>query len=560
MQSSRQLGVFAVGLGTLTFVLLLGGTPAEGRDDPVSTAAVEPLEADMGTWAPCEGPLIQRGCRGYRRVVEHVLGRIGFGADQRTRWRVYRLGLKGYLVDQLYPDALADPAFENQLDPYTFGPFAIWGKSIPTLESQFCLEGGPLCTDRLSNIRHANANLAEVKFLRGAYSSRQLEAVLLDFWLNHLNVDGAQRIARWAEQAYEQDSLRPHVLGRFEDLLLAMAKGIAMLDYLDLRRNLFPNTNENFGRELLELHTVGKVATFDEEDVQQVSAVLTGWTFTGDREFVYREHRHDPAIKIVTLEDTEPWIFDGTLGCDGIPASEFENEGHVLLCLLARHPRTAERMSRKLIGRFVTEDPSGEFVKRVTRVWLRTDGDLRRVMATILFSREFLSLKYARTKVKRPYVYAASVVRAIGPGSEGTSEIADQPYSGGGERSSFHGIMGDLGGMGEALYLAPPPTGYPEASPAWASAGGLLERMNQAERIVREIPDPVRHWRIPQGATGRRIVARLEIALSPGALTPRTRWAIAQYVDEGLPRDTSLEERVRQAARVILASPAFVLH
>jgi uncharacterized protein (DUF1800 family) len=536
----------------LALTLALGVSSANAQDLAFAEAPA--------SYAPCTGPWIHPSCPGYRLVVEHVLARVGFGADRPTRWQIYRRGLRDYLREQLYPQAVADPEFDLQLEPYVFGPYSIWGKSIPTLESQFCNMGGALCTDRISNIRHANANLAEVKFLRAAYSDRQLEAVLLDFWLNHFNADGAQRIARWAEQDYEQASLGPHVLGYFEDLLLGMTKGIAMLDYLDLRRNLSGNTNENFARELLELHTVGKIGTFDEEDVQQVALVLTGWTYNSDREFVYRPGRHDDSVKVVTLENTEPWVFDGTLGCEGLPASEFENEGHVLLCLLARHPRTAERLSRKLVQRFVAEEPPDALVKRVAAAWLRTKGNLRRVVATILFSPEFLSLEYERAKVKRPYVYTASLVRAVGAGSEGYSELVDQAYSTARERASFHGIMGELESMGERLYLAPPPTGYPEISAAWASAGGLLARMNLADRIVREIRDPAAYWRIPAGAAGLEIVTRLGVALAPGALTPRTRWAIAKYIDAGLPPETPLDERVRQAARVLLASPEFMLH
>ncbi len=547
----------AASRGLLLGALLLAAGDARARTPTPS------LEASLEARAPvhyCTGALVRRGCPDYRLIVEHVLARVGFGSTQPVRRQVYRVGLVSYLRDQLFPQTLSDPDFELQLEPYVSGPYAIWGKSIPTLESQFCHQGGSLCVDRISNTRHANASLSEVKFIRAGYSSRQLEAVLLDFWLNHFNVDASEKIARWTEQDYEQVSLRPHVLGRFEDLLLGMTQGIAMLDYLDLRRNVSGNTNENFARELLELHTVGKIGTYDEEDVQQVTLILTGWTYNGNREFLYRPNRHDNSVKVVTLEHTEPWVFDGELGCDGIPASEFENEGHVLLCRLARHPRTAERMSRKLIGRFVTENPSDELVKRVASVWLRTKGDLRHVMATILFSREFLSLKYAGAKVKRPYVYAASLVRAVGPGSEGSSELIDQAHTRARERDSFHAIMGDLSELGEGLHLAPAPTGYSEASAAWASAGGLLGRMNLADRIVTQIPDPATHWRIPESASAREIVIRLEIAISPGVLTPDTREAIADYIENGLPPDASLNERIRQAARVLLASPQFMLH
>jgi uncharacterized protein (DUF1800 family) len=496
----------------------------------------------------CDADPTQPACPAYGAVVEHVLARVGYGGDAWTRRRVFERGLRGYLLEQLDPGSVDDPEFEAAREPYVSGPYATWGRSIPVLESQFCREGGAGCTDRIDEIGRVVANLSEVKLLRSVYSRRQLEAVLLDFWLNHFNVDGGRRIARWAEPEYEQVALRPHVLGRFEDLLLAMARGTAMLDYLDLRRSRAGGSNENFARELLELHSIGKTGTFDEQDVQEVTRVLTGYTWDAERAFVYVPGRHDAGMKRVTFEATEPWVFDGSLGCAGRPPEAFEDEGHVLLCLLAHHPKTARRIARKLIQRFVTEDPEQALVDRVARVWLETGGDLHAVMRAVLLDDEFLSTRHVRAKLKRPSLFAASLVRAVGPGSEGRSQLVDQPYSGGRELASFNGIMADLRSMGEALYRAPPPTGYPETSPAWAGAGTLLLRLNLVERIVAGIPDPLHHWEIDPDAGAAEIVLRLEARLAPGALLPETRQRIVGLLLE------------RQAARLILSSPELLLH
>lgn len=494
-------------------------------------------------------------CANYTQVLEHVLSRIGYGGDAWSRGRLEELGPTDYIGEQLDPDLIADPDFDLQLDPYINGAFATWNQSVPLLESQFCNAGGALCTNRIAGPKQINAQLAEVKFLRGIYTRRQLEAVLLDFWFNHFNVDGTTGIVRWAGQEFEQFNIRPHVLGQFEHLVQAMTEGLAMLDYLDLRRNNIRNTNENFGRELMELHTSGPIGTYDENDVQEVTRVLTGYTYDGDRVFEYKPNNHDTGVKTVSFVGTPVWTFDTTLGCDGIPASSFANEGEVLICLLSRHPVTGERISRKLIERFVTETPAQAFVDQIAAVWATTDGDLKQVMQAILLSPEFLSLDHIREKVRRPHFTAASLIRATGPGTEGTSLLTNQPYSNNRKANSFNGIMGDMALMGEALFEAGPPTGYPEASVAWAAAGSLMSRFNLAEKLVQAVVDPVTTWNIPSAATSEQIVDDLVSQLLPAGLQPATRLEVIDFLDNDLPASATLEDRVRQAASLILATP-----
>lgn len=504
--------------------------------------------------------LLRPGCDGYGDVVEALLGRAAHGGSADTRQRVFELGLEGWLREQLEPASIPDTVFDARVEPYRSGPFAMWGMPILELESRFCIEGAPRCTNRVSSPVHLNLLLAEAKLLRALYSRRQLEAVLMDFWLNHFNVDGSQDLARWAMQSYEQDSIRPYVLGPFEDLLLHITQGAAMLDYLDLRLNRRNNTNENFPRELMELHTVGKDGTYDEADVQQVTLVLTGWSLDGDREFVYVPGRHDPVDKLVTLEDTEPWVFDGALGCAGRPPEAFQNEGHVLLCLLARHPRTAERLSRKLLVRFSGDDPPQDLVDAVATVWLSSGGHLGQVMEAILLNNSTLALAAARAKIRRPLLYSAALARGIGPDSEGVSEIVFQAPRGDRVASSFRGTIGGLFAMGEPLYYAAPPTGYPEASSAWASSGGVLARLNLATRVVAGIESPAAYFGIPSGANGLEIVFRVWQAASPGGFSEATLLRIARHVDEELPAGSTVDERTAQAARMILSAPDALVH
>lgn len=499
-----------------------------------------------------------RSCVSYRRLVEHVLGRVGYGGNAWTRQRIRDLGLGGYLLEQLDPGDLPNPEFEAALDPYLNGPFATWGKPMTVLRTQYCNIRAVECTDRIESTPRVNANLTEVKVLRAIYSQRQLEAVLLDFWLNHFNVDSSFKVAVRAEQSYEQDSLRPHVLGRFEDLVQAVAESPAMLDYLDLRRNRIAKTNENFPRELAELHTVGKFGTFDENDVQEMARILTGYTYDEDLAFAYVPERHDDGVKTVTLEGTAPWDFDGSLGCDGTPAASFANEGEVLICLLSRHPKTAERLSRKLIGRFVDEAPDNAFIEHVAGVWLDSDGDLTQVMRAILLSREFLSMGAIRTKVKRPLQFAASLARAAGPGSEGESQIAFQGFNTTQHWNSFNGIIGDLAAMGEPLYQAAAPTGFPEVSEAWSSAGGVVFRINLANRIIAGVPDPLQRWGIAPGDTDAAMLDKLEAALMPGGLEEGTRREIVRFLTTL--SDATREEKVQQAASAIVSAPEFLHH
>jgi len=303
-------------------------------------------------------------------------------------------------------------------------------------------------------------DLMEAKLERAVYSNRQLEEVLTDFWYNHFNVFLGKGADHYLVTAYERDAIRPHVLGRFEDLLRATAQSPAMLFYLDnwestgaqspagkLRQR---GLNENYGRELLELHTLGVDGGYTQKDVTEVARCFTGWSIRQPQraaEFEFRPRMHDNGEKVV-------------LGMR-IAAGGGIEDGYQVLHLLAHHPATAQFISRQLAIRFVADDPPAALVDRMAATFLKKDGDLRAVMKTMFDSPEFWSRGAYRSKMKSPLEMVASAVRTLN---------ADVDFT--------FGLNQQLTQLGEPLYRKAEPTGYSNSSQEWLNSAGLLARMN----------------------------------------------------------------------------------
>jgi uncharacterized protein (DUF1800 family) len=313
-------------------------------------------------------------------------------------------------------------------------------------------------------------DLAEGKVLRAVYSNRQLEEQLDDFWFNHFNVYVDKGADRYLVTDYERDAIRPHVLGKFRDLLDATAKSPAMLFYLDNWQSVGPNApqprgqgnkqkrglNENYGRELMELHTLGVDNGYTQKDVTEVARCFTGWTINQPQrggKFVFNPRLHDNGEKVV-------------LGVT-IAAGGGEKDGEKVLDILARQPATARFISKKLAMRFVADDPPAALLDRMADTFLKSDGDIRQVMLAMIDSKEFWSVGAYRSKMKSPLEMVASAVRSVN-----------------GNVNYATALMQQVAQLGEPLYRKLEPTGYSNSSKEWANSASLMARMNFALQLA----------------------------------------------------------------------------
>jgi len=327
--------------------------------------------------------------------------------------------------------------------------------------------------------------LAMAKVTRAIYSDRQLQQVMDDFWFNHFNVYAPKGEDKWYLTSYERDVIQPHALGKFKDLLAATSKSPAMLFYLDnflsadpraaqraaqeramrqMRRGGFgrpmPSNaqnkkkqerglNENYGRELMELHTLGVDGGYTQKDVTEVARCFTGWTIEKPREhpqFKFDERLHDPDPK---------YVLGKKIHAGGM------KDGEEVIDLLAKQPATAKFVSTKLARRFVSDAPPDALVQHMAQTFESSGGDVRAVMHTMIYSPEFWTRDAYRAKIKAPFELVVSAVRALGTD-------VDTPMP----------LVQWIGRIGEPLYQCQPPTGYSDKSDAWVNTGALLNRLN----------------------------------------------------------------------------------
>jgi uncharacterized protein (DUF1800 family) len=348
------------------------------------------------------------------------------------------------------------------------------------------------------------------RILRAIYSERQLQEVMVDFWTNHFNVYAAKGADRWLLISYDRDTIRPHTLGKFADLLRATAESPAMLFYLDNFQSVSPNAtqqrplqqmldrnpramannqqnqrpqqqqrrgiNENYARELMELHTLGVEGGYTQKDVQEVARCFTGWTIFAPRGAgVAAQAMTDGRRLDMLRENAGKFYFNPRVHDDGekivlgqkIPAGGGVKDGLKVLEILAHHPATAKFVATKLVRHFVADEPPAALVDRVAQTFLKTDGDIREVLKTIFFSPEFNSSEAYRAKIKRPFELAISAARTVGAETNGGP--------------AFHQWITR---MGQPLYGFQTPNGYSDVAEDWVNTGALLERMNFALALV----------------------------------------------------------------------------
>jgi uncharacterized protein (DUF1800 family) len=380
---------------------------------------------------------------------------------------VRRLGVAAWIDAQLEPDRLDDRPLESRLAALR----------VPTMSPRALMEAYPPPNQaKPTEMRPEQSplrmlgELQQARVLRAVYSERQLLEVMVDFWLNHFNVFAGKGPVRYYLPAYEREAIRPFALGRFRDLLGAVARHPAMLFYLDAWLSVAPDArlgdrraglNENYARELLELHTLGVDGGYTQADVVDIARAFTGWTIDHPRPghprsgggFVFDARAHDGGVKTI-------------LG-HRLPAGGGRDEGERVLDLVARHPATARFLATKLARRFVADDPPPAVIERAAGVFRETNGDIRAVVRSIVRSPEFVTEAAYRAKIKTPLEFTVSALRAL----EARTDAALP-------------IQRTLLGMGEPLYTAQAPTGYPDRAEAWTSPGGLLARLNFAQALV----------------------------------------------------------------------------
>jgi uncharacterized protein (DUF1800 family) len=347
----------------------------------------------------------------------------------------------------------------------------------------------------LEQPRRIIAELQASRILRAVYSERQLQEVMVDFWTNHFNVFANKGADRWLLTSYDRDTIRPNALAKFSQLLEATAKSPAMLFYLDNFQSVSPDAgggrpgilrpqqqqrrgiNENYARELMELHTLGVDGGYTQKDVQEVARCFTGWTIFQPRggaaavtAIMPRDgERRNARLGDAMRQTAGTFFFNSRAHDDGekivlghkIPAGGGMKDGLMVLDILAHHPSTAKFIATKLVRHFVSDNPSPALVERVAATFTKSDGDIRETLKTIFFSKEFNSPEAYRGKIKRPFELVVSAIRTLGAdtnGGPGTHQWIER--------------------MGEPLYGFQTPNGYSDAAESWVNTGGLLERMN----------------------------------------------------------------------------------
>ncbi|MGB3787940.1 MAG: DUF1800 domain-containing protein [Phormidesmis sp.] len=408
------------------------------------------------------------------QTITHVIDRLSLGASPGDRQQVERSGVAAYIRQQLNPDPSAEPASLVQrlsrLPSLTQTPAVLFEQGAPppkpTNNQRYQAKRG-----RMQVFKEAT----QARMLRALESPNQLQEVIVDFWFNHFNVFMRKSTVRLWVGSYEQMAIRPHAFGKFRDLLGATAKHPAMQLYLDNSSNIAPNSqqgrrrgggektlNENYARELLELHTLGVDGGYTQADVESLARIFTGWDLARrlnspeNNGFRFEPNRHDPTDKV---------FLGQRIAGGGV------EEGEKALDILARHPATARHISRKLAQYFVADTPPEALVNRLADRFLSSDGDIRAVLSMLFESDEFWSPAAYQNKFKTPYQYLFSMMRAIGLSSP-SNEVLQR----------LGGLMDQLS---MPLYGCSPPDGYAQVESAWLNADAMMRRTSFSPAVYK---------------------------------------------------------------------------
>ena len=545
-----RTGILAVTLGMLS--------PAVAAPPPTAPAVAVP-PADVAA-------------QQERAVVEHVLSRMTFGPTPGQVEAVLAEGWQAWARRQLQPGMIDDGAVKAHVaetwPTLRMSPTEVllryrppYAENPPTLE---------MIRERQRLEGKLRAQLPSSVLYRAVYSERQFNEVICEFWRNHFNVNQMKDDVGMFANSYEEGVIRAHAFGKFENMLAASAKHPAMLIYLDNYVSQAPlsegeerklerlagrdsragralarhrGLNENYARELLELHTFGVDKGYTQRDVTELARVLTGWTIgwtdkygrlvdgPGKYEpgevtygFHFRKDVHDADEKV---------LLGRPFGRRG-----YEGDGDLVLHGLGTHANTAYFISKKLCRHFVNDNPPEPLVRRVAGVFMQTGGDLPRVYAAVILSPEFIDEANRRAKFKTPMEFVVSTLRATG---------AEIEY----DRETLHAI----GRMGQPIYRQEDPTGYADAAEAWLDPGVLVYRWSYALKLAAgkvegvDLDADALGLNELKGKSPEAMLAALEPRIVPAGLSVRTRSAVLTE----LKRDAD----AKLALGLLLGSPEF---
>ena len=485
----------------------------------------------------------------------HALNRLAYGPRAGEADRVAAIGVMRWIDRQLDPANVDDAALrerERRVEVLTYDRKALARIYAAALrERRERMRSAPGAADIMSVRvepgpqvrlgRRLARDVSDLVVVRAVFSERQLVEVMTDFWANHFNVFFGKGFDRFLLPDYIENIIRPHVLDRFADLLSATAQSPAMLVYLDNWQSVATGSkpprararrpvgiNENYARELLELHTVGVGGGYTQQDVIDVARIFTGWSIRGPRqggEFKFYSRAHDRGAKLVMGET--------------YPAGRGMDEGFRLLASLADNPATARHVSRRLCQRFVSDQPSEQCVDTAVAAWQRTHGDIREVLRAIFHGPDFWAPENVRAKIKSPLEFVVSAIRVLQADPDTAARLAQL-----------------VARLGQPLYMHVAPDGYPETQDDWVNSSALLNRMNAALALgAGRVPGVIMNldFTVPPNASREQLIAAVDQQILGGTMTENTRQVIREQI-----RDLSDPVRARAlAVGLVLGGPEF---